>query len=262
MKAMIFAAGLGSRLKPLTDNTPKALVPINGKPMLQYLINRLKNAGVNEIIINLHHFADQIIEFVESNKSFDISIEFSDERERLLDTGGALKKASHFFDDGEPFIVHNVDIFSNIDLQRSYNYFKQSKSIANMVVSSRETSRHLLFDNNNMLRGWVNKKTGDLKSPIINIDSNISQYREYAFSGIHFISPAIFKLMEAMPEKFSIIDFYISICEKVDIEGYLQTNFKMRDAGTHKSLQKLSEEIGSSDGRLLYNIDKLPTGSS
>ena len=140
MKAMIFAAGLGTRLKPLTDNIPKALVTIGGKPLLQHTIEKLKSSGFDEIIINIHHFADQIVEFILSKNSFDIKIEFSDESNELLDTGGGIKKASHFFCDGEPFLIHNVDILSNINLNDLYLFHNSSNSIATLVCSKRKTS--------------------------------------------------------------------------------------------------------------------------
>lgn len=174
---MIFAAGLGTRLKPLTDTMPKALVPVGGKPLLQHTIEKLKAAGFDEIIINVHHFAEQIIEFVEVNHDFGIHIGSSDEREKLLDTGGGIKKTSPFFNDNKPFLVHNVDILSNIDLQKLYeahthSHFPdpgqqtgqqplhgtelqpiQRNPIATLVCSERKTSCYLLFDNNSHLKG-------------------------------------------------------------------------------------------------------------
>src|SRR5690606_32019928 len=155
MKAMIFAAGMGTRLKPLTDTIPKALVPVGGKPLLQHIIEKLKRFGFNEIIINIHHFGQQIIDFVQENNSFDIRIEFSDEREQLLDTGGGIKKAAWFFDDNKPFLVHNVDILSNIDLQELYHFHLKNNTIATLLCSIRQTSRYLLFDTDNHLRGWI-----------------------------------------------------------------------------------------------------------
>ena len=147
MKAMIFAAGLGTRLKPLTDSTPKALVAVAGKPLLEHVINKLKKAGFDEILINVHHFPDQIIDFVKEHHNFGIRIEFSDERHCLLDTGGGIRKASEFFNDGQPFLVHNVDILSNVDLEALYQFHLNEMPLATLVVSERETSRYLLFDN-------------------------------------------------------------------------------------------------------------------
>lgn len=229
MKAMIFAAGLGTRLKPLTDTMPKAMVKVGDKQLLQHVIEKLKTYGFDEIIINVHYFAEQIIDFVRANNSFDIRIEFSDERELLLDTGGGIKKASWFFDDGKPFLVHNVDILSNIDLKNLYDKHVESNSIATLVVKNRETSRYLIFDEQSHLKGWINKKTGEIKSPVPN--SNLKNCNELAFSGIHIINPSIFPLMREFPEKFSIIDFYLSICDKKNVFGYEPENFSLIDVG-------------------------------
>lgn len=236
MKAMIFAAGLGTRLKPLTDTLPKALVPVGGKPLLQHVIEKLKHAGFNEIIINLHHFPDQIIDFVEANHHFDIRIEFSDEREQLLDTGGGIKKASWFFDDHQPFLIHNVDILSNIDLREVVRHHANNDSTATLVCSERETSRYLLFDSDNRLRGWTNEKTGEVKSPFPDFSPHHGQ--KFAFSGIHMLQPSILRYMQHFPDKFSIIDFYLSVCEKEKVTGYIPVNLKMIDVGKPGSPEK------------------------
>ena len=234
MKAMIFAAGLGTRLRPITDTIPKALVEVNGKPLLWHTIERLKRAGYNEIIINIHHFGNQIIEYVEANDSFGIRVEFSDERDALLNTGGGIKHAGWFFDDGEPFLIHNVDIFTNIDLQKFRNDFIESNAMVSMVVSERDTARYLLFDDEQLLRGWTNKKTGDIKSPVSNFDP--SNYTEYAFSGIHMLSPDILKCMNSYPDSFSIIDFYIAMSSDIAIRGWVPNQLQMIDVGKHESL--------------------------
>ena len=164
MKAMIFAAGLGSRLKPITDSLPKALVPVGGKPLLEHNILKLKQAGFDEIMINIHHFGDQIIDFLAAKNNFDIRIELSDERNELLDTGGGMKKAAYFFDDDRPFLVHNVDILSNVDLKEVYNqHLKDPERLASLVVSYRDTYRYLIFDDSGCLQGWVNIRTGETK---------------------------------------------------------------------------------------------------
>lgn len=240
MKAMIFAAGLGTRLKPLTNTLPKALVSVGGKPLLQHTIERLKLAGFNEIIINIHHFGEKIIDFVKSNNYFDIRIEFSDERENLLDTGGGIKKASHFFDDGKPFLVHNVDILSNINLNSLYTFHINNNTISTLVCSERQTSRYLCFDLNNQLKGWINKNTGEVKSPFPDFDPTL--YKELAFSGIHILNPSIFSLMHSFPNKFSIINFYLSLCDREKIICYHTLNSKMIDVGKHESL-KLAENF-------------------
>ena len=236
MKAMIFAAGLGTRLKPLTDNIPKALVTIGGKPLLQHTTEKLKSSGFDEIIINIHHFADQIVEFILSKNSFDIKIEFSDESNELLDTGGGIKKASHFFCDGEPFLIHNVDILSNINLNDLYLFHKSSNSIATLVCSKRKTSRYLLFNTANQLKGWTNKETGKIKSP--NKLLELKQYNELAFSGIHILEPSIFKYMTDFPEKFSIIDFYIFLSQYELIRAFAPEDIQMIDVGKPDTLKE------------------------
>lgn len=234
MKALIFAAGLGTRLKPLTDTMPKAMVPVAGKPLVQHIIEKLKAAGFREIIINVHHFAEQIIGFVRANNDFGIHIEFSDERRQLLDTGGGIKKAAWFFGDGKPFLVHNVDILSDIDLAQLYAYHLKNNATATLVCSRRNTSRYLLFDNTNTLRGWINKKTGEVKPPAKNLQPE--NYQQLAFSGIHVLSPEIFGYTEAFPDRFSVIDFYLSICHKTDIQAYIPENLQLLDVGKTDSL--------------------------
>jgi len=245
---MIFAAGLGTRLKPLTDTLPKALVPVGGKPLLQHIIEKLKLSGFDEIIINIHHFGQQIIDFVESNNYFDIRIEFSDEREKLLDTGGGIKKAAWFFDDGKPFLVHNVDILSNIDLQKLYEVHTQRNHpysttppnhLATLVCSERQTSRYLLFDNNNCLKGWINERTGEVKSPFPHFDP--LDYRKLAFSGIQILQPSIFQYMDGLPDRFSIIEFYLSICDKEELACYIPDKLKLIDVGKTDSLKEAEQ---------------------
>ena len=169
MKAMIFAAGLGSRLKPLTDTKPKALIEVAGKPMLEHVILKLKASGFNEIVINVHHFADQILDFLQANHNFGVDIHISDETEELLDTGGGLEKAGKYFisschEDKNGILLHNVDILSNCNLQDLIRFHQQTPDVyATMLVSRRITSRYLLFDDNNLLCGWINKTTGEVK---------------------------------------------------------------------------------------------------
>jgi len=235
MKAMIFAAGLGTRLKPFTDNMPKAMIPIAGKPLLEHVISKLIAAGFDEIIVNVHHFADQIVDFLAENNNFGIRIEISDEREMLLETGGGIKKAAAFFDDGQPFLVHNVDILSDIDLKAFYQNHIDKKALASLLVSERLTSRYLLFDKENKLQGWVNEKTGETKSPLTNF--NPALYNKYAFAGIHVLSPAIFEFMADWNGKFSIIDFYLSIADKATVQGYCPNSLHMIDVGKLDSLE-------------------------
>ncbi|ADQ81177.1 Nucleotidyl transferase [Paludibacter propionicigenes WB4] len=225
---MIFAAGLGTRLKPLTDSIPKALVPIVGQPLLEHVILKLKTAGFDEIIVNVHHFPDQIIDFLKANNNFGIRIEVSDERDQLLDTGGGIRKAKHFFDDGQPFLVHNVDILSDVDLQELFQQHLAADSLATLVVSKRDTFRYLLFNNDQRLCGWINEKTGETKP--ISFD-DISGFNKLAFAGIQVLSPRVFELMETLDAKFPIMDFYLSNAQTQVIKGFIPTDFHMLDVG-------------------------------
>jgi len=241
MKAMIFAAGMGTRLKPLTDNTPKALIPIGGKPMLEHIIMKLKNAGFDQLVINIHHEGQQIIDFLSANNNFGVHIDISDERDYLLDTGGAIKKAFQFLDGKEPFLVHNVDIFSNVDLKQIYNQHKETDPLATLLVSKRNTSRYLLFNQKNLLCGWRNHETGEVKSYYPDFDP--LQYNEYAFGGIHVISPKVFEWMDEWTGKFPIINFYLSICAHTKILAYPAENLRLLDIGRPETLAKAEEWI-------------------
>ncbi len=241
MKAMIFAAGMGTRLKPLTDNTPKALIPIGGKPMLEHVILKLKNAGFDQLVINIHHEGRQIIDYLSANNNFGIHIDISDERDYLLDTGGGIKKAFQFLDGKEPFLVHNVDIFSNVDLKQLYNQHMENNPLATLLVSKRNTSRYLLFNKKNLLCGWRNHETGEVKSYYPDFDP--LQYNEYAFGGIHVISPKIFEWMDEWTGKFPIINFYLSICAHAKILAYPAENLRLLDIGKPDALEKAEEWI-------------------
>lgn len=226
---MIFAAGIGSRLKPLTDELPKALIPLNGKPMLEHVILKLKAAGFHHVIINVHHFGQQIIDFLAANDNFGLNIQISDERDYLLDTGGGIKKAITFLQGEEPFLVHNVDIISNVDLRALYDHHLANNSLATLLVSKRETSRYLLFDKQLKLCGWRNRETGEVKSYFPDFDPQ--QYTEYGFGGVHVLSPEIFEWMEEWTGKFPIINFYLSICAKTTIQAYPAENLSLFDVG-------------------------------
>ncbi len=230
MKAMILAAGLGTRLRPWTDDKPKALVQYNHKPLLQWVIEKLKLYGFDQIIINVHHFADQIIDFVNKNNAFDIEIVFSDERDELLDTGGGIKKAQWYLQDVPFFLVYNVDILSEIDLHKLVQSHKKD-AIATLAVQKRPTSRTLLFDNQSLnLCGWKNKSTGAEK--IIN---NCNNYIEFAFSGIHLISTKIFDFLPY--GKYSIISAYLDIAQKHLITFFDHSNDQWRDMGLKQSYE-------------------------
>lgn len=242
MKAMIFAAGLGSRLKPLTDTMPKALVPIAGRPMLEHVILKLKAAGFTEIVINIHHFGEQILDFLKANENFGLIIHISDERDLLFDTGGGVKKARSFFENSdEPFLIHNVDILSDVNLKELYDYHLQSGAVATLLASQRKTSRYLLFDTDKRLCGWINKDTEQVKPEGFQYDPSL--YREYAFSGIHVLSPAIFQWMTSprWEGKFSIMDFYLATCRQVNYGGYLTEKLHLIDIGKPETLAKATD---------------------
>jgi len=232
MKAMIFAAGKGTRLKPLTDNLPKALVKVHNIPLLEHVILKLKKSGVTEIIINVHYLSNQIIDFLKEKNNFDIRIEISDETDLLLDTGGGLKKAAWFFDDNKPFIVHNVDIISEINLEELYNYHVANNALATLAMSKRNSSRYFLMNTENQLCGWENTQT---KVKIISKSAN--KLTQLAFSGIHVINPEIFSFFDK-DQLFSITSMYLELSKKKIIKGYVHENKNWFDIGTKEKLQK------------------------
>ena len=226
MRAMILAAGLGTRLKPLTDSTPKGLIKIKDNTLLELQINKLKSEGFDQIIINVHHFAEQIRNYLEQKNFSNCKIEISDESNLLLDTGGGLKNASHFFFDRKPFLVYNVDILSNISLKKLMDCHIDSKSLATLAVQDRESSRKFLFDENNFLSGWTNERTGE---KIISRNS-LAELKAMSFSGIQIVDPKIFKYF---PEKnvFSLIEFYLTAAKDEKIFGYVHNDDEWIDVG-------------------------------
>ena len=234
MQAMIFAAGLGTRLKPLTDTMPKALVSVGGEPLIRRVLQRLADAGVGRVVVNVHHFASQITQYLSENRNFGLDIAISDETGGLLETGGGIKHAAPLFDTGSPVLIHNVDILSNVNLRKFYNIAAESEAAATpvdavLLVSWRKTKRYLLFDDDMRLVGWTNIETGEVKSPYQGLDPR--KCRMYAFAGIHVISPRMFPLMDDFPEKFSIIDFYLNTCATHNIKGYVKDDLKLMDIG-------------------------------
>ena len=240
-QAMIFAAGLGTRLKPLTDTIPKALVPVAGQPLLWHVIMKLKDAGFERIVVNVHHFADQIIDYLHANDNFGLDIRISDEREQLLETGGGIKKAASLFDADSPILIHNVDILSNIDLAALYD--KAQRAEALLLVSQRQTKRYLLFDEAVRLVGWTNIETGEVKSPYPDIE--ISKYHRLAFSGIHVFHPSLFALMETYPDRFPIMDFYLQHCDRAKIMGYEAHDLRLMDVGKLDTLDEAETFINN-----------------
>lgn len=236
MKAMIFAAGTGSRLKSETSNKPKALVEVGGKPLLQHAIEKLKESRVTEIVVNVHHFADQIIHFIDEN-DFDIPIYISDETGKLLETGGGLKKAKHFLEDSSPILIYNVDILSNIDLTEVKSVHQKSGALATLVVRQRKTQRYLKFNEEKQLVGWVNKKNGETK---ISRPEDFENAKEMAFSGIHFVRAEIFQYMPEM-DRFSIIDLYLDLAKTHKIQGYFDSSELWMDVGKPEQLEEARE---------------------
>ena len=247
-QAMIFAAGLGTRLKPLTDTMPKALVKVGGKPLIDRIINKLMISGYDHFVVNVHHFASQIVSHVEM-QDYGRFVQFSDESDMLLETGGGLKKAASLFDNDSPILIHNVDILDNVD----YEWFSSQHlelEDAVLLVSRRQTKRYLLFDNAMRLMGWKNIETGEVKSPYEYVRrTGLSQHGEelnmFAFSGIHSFSPRLFPLMERFPDKFSIIDFYLSVCHRANIVGLVKDDMKILDVGKIDSLDAAELFIGN-----------------
>lgn len=236
-QAMIFAAGLGTRLKPLTDTMPKALVKVGGVPLLKHVIMRLRDAGFTRIVVNVHHFARQIVDYIKLNDNFGLDIRISDESASLLDTGGGIKKAMSLFDKNSPILIHNVDILSNANLATLYEQGQESD--ATLLVSSRKTKRYLLFDDASMLCGWKNIETGEVRSPYPDIE--VSKLHAYAFSGIHLFSPYLFPCFEGMPDKFGIIDFYLKWCSTYPFKGMVKSDLKLMDVGKLDTLKEAEE---------------------
>lgn len=233
MKAFIFAAGLGTRLAPLTNKKPKALVEINGYPMLNLLINRLKKIGVDYLVINIHHFGEQIIEFLNQN-DFGIEIKISDERNLLLDTGGGLLNVKKYFSPGEDFIVHNVDIYSEINLNNLFVFHQQNNNICTLAVSHRKSTNYLLFDNNQTLCGWKSYKTGKEI-----ISRKFEYYDEQAFSGIYVFNYEIFNLINNPNLSFPIIPELLKISKNTDIKAFNHDYIFMIDLGKPESIKEL-----------------------
>lgn len=252
---MVFAAGLGTRLKPFTDQHPKALAEVCGRPMLGIVIERLKRFGVDDIVVNVHHFADQIVDYLHKNDNFRISIHVSDEQSYLLDTGGGILAARQWLDCKEPFIVHNADILTDVNLDDMAMAFKRNNGMATLLVSDRQTKRYLLFDRDMRMNGWTNIETGELRPGALMSNDNLVRL---AFGGVHIISPAVFPYLEKFASnftsheesqsipKFSIMDFYIASCQKLQIYGYKPADsYKWHDIGKPASLRAAEQDFSS-----------------
>ena len=238
-QAMIFAAGLGTRLKPLTDTMPKALVRVGGQPLLWHVVQKLKAAGYERIVVNVHHFAQQIIDYLKANDNFGLDIRISDETNGLLETGGGIKKALPLFDPESPILIHNVDILSNVRLDKLYD-LAVSAAVADasvdalLRVSDRKTKRYLQFDDEMRLTGWKNIETGEVKG---------QEGRSLAFSGIHLLGPNTFPLFDQMPDRFGIIDFYLKFCQQYVFLGNEKRGLRLLDVGKLDTLHEAEEFI-------------------
>ena len=252
--AMIFAAGLGTRLKPYTDHCPKAMVEVAGKPMIAHQLLKLKKEGFTNVVINVHHYAEQIIDYVNVNQGFGLKVTFSDERAQLLDTGGGIRKALTLFDTTSPLLIHNVDIFSNADLSALYAKHLESGNDASLLVSKRDTSRYFIFDDNDKLVAWKNIQTGevrtsnnDLLATLDQVNRDDDPYRLRAFAGIHIVDPTLFPLLEQQGEVFSITNFYWQHSSQHTIRGIeAPKSFRWVDAGKPEALAKAAKIVQES----------------
>lgn len=238
---MIFAAGLGTRLRPLTNDRPKALVEVAGKTLLEHTILKLKQEGFEHLVVNVHHFGEMIIDFLNGHQNFGIDIKVSDERQMLLNTGGGIKHAIPLFTEPDPVLIHNVDIVSDINLNELYkehlNNSANNPNItgATLAINQRKTSRYLMFDDGHKLCGWTNISTGEKKG---------KEGHHSAFAGIHVVDQQLFPFLEAIKEdSFPIIDFYLDVCNKVSLFGKDVTENKWVDCGKPESLIKANEII-------------------
>lgn len=235
---MIFAAGLGTRLRPLTNDRPKALVEVAGKSLLEWTILKLKAAGYEEFVVNVHHFADKVIEHLQGEQFAELNIQISDEREFLLETGGGLQKARPLLQDKAGILIHNVDIFSDLDLAEFRNQHEASGAIASLAITDRKTSRYLLFDRENFLCGWENVKTGEIKW----VKDPQDDARRMAFSGIHLVSQDLLDLMKKVG-KYSIIDVYLKWATAYPILGIEHQAERWLDVGKPENLARATEFI-------------------
>jgi NDP-sugar pyrophosphorylase family protein len=246
MKAMILAAGLGTRLRPLTDDRPKALVTVAGRTLLEITLSRLRSFGVSEVIVNAHHHARMIADYLNANDYFGMRIELSLE-ENLLDTGGGLKNAAHFFSDsrGDPFILHNVDVLSTIDLGYMVSFHTNKRALATLAVQQRESSRQLIFDEVGQLCGRRITRAAKAESPEIEWARPGLGMQERAFSGIHVLSPLIFEKMQEQGA-FSIIDAYLHLASQGEnIVAFRADGYYWRDLGRPENLLEAAQDIAS-----------------
>jgi MurNAc alpha-1-phosphate uridylyltransferase len=237
MKAIIFAAGLGSRLKPWTDQHPKALAPVNGKSLLERNVLYLQQFGIREIIVNVHHFADQIIQAITDNHGWGSTITISDETDQVLETGGGLQKAAWYFKEESDFVVMNVDILTNLHLGEMISVHQNANCLATLAVTERYTSRYFLFNPKGELRGWRNVQTGDEKPAGLAEDPQYAALQQKAFSGIHVISSQIFSKIQ-QTGKFSMVDVYLDLMQNNPIHCFDHSQGILIDVGKPESIAK------------------------
>lgn len=228
-KALIFAAGKGTRLKPFTDHHPKALALVNNIPLLERNIKYLQSFGIHEFVINIHHFGDQIVEFLKENENFGAKIDISDEKDKLLETGGGLLFAQKFLEKEEDFLIMNADILTNLDISALVNFHQSHDNVASLAVSDRPSSRKLFFNNEMVLRGWANKSSGETKMAEFN-----HNFKELAFSGLHCLSSSIFSKIKRTG-KFSIMEEYLDLMFDGHIRGF-EHNAQLVDVGRPESV--------------------------
>lgn len=244
MNALILAAGLGTRLGPFTADRPKALVEVQGCTMLEHQLRHLSDAGFDHFVINIHHFAEKVADYLKENHNFGLDIMLSDESNLLLDTGGGIRQAMHLLKDDSPLLVHNVDIFSNTDLKSLYQAHLKSGADATLLTARRSTSRYLYFNNNGALCGWSNEKTGEVRSPLSDFEK--TQYIPYAFQGIHVISKSVLPLLDSIPEqRFGITDFYVSNAGCLNLQMVESDPSQWVDAGKPETLAKAAQIVKS-----------------
>lgn len=236
MQAFILAAGLGTRLKPITDHRPKALVEVQGMPLLKITIDKLIRQGVSRIVVNVHHFADMVIDYIQQNQ-WDVPVLISDEREMLLDTGGGLKHAASLFSQDEPILVHNVDILADIDIHQLLPQHTDSMSIATLVVSQRSTSRYLLFDQHGTLAGWTNTQTNEYKW----VSSPLPDCQQLAFDGIALVQPQLLPLLPDDNKPYSIIPAYLNIAKLHGINYFMLDKKHWLDVGKPETLAQAQQ---------------------
>jgi NDP-sugar pyrophosphorylase family protein len=246
LKALILAAGLGTRLMPLTAHTPKALVRVSGMTLLEIAIRKLAFHGFSEIVVNVHHHARQVVEYLEMKRFGNLEIAISDESDYLLDTGGAILKARWFLDGKEPFLVHNVDVISSLDLRNFYRFHLENNALVTVSVTDRQTKRYFLFDDELRLRGWTDTSSGEIR-----LTAGVeAPLKKLAFSGIHVINPGIFDLFEEQG-RFSIIDAYLRLAGGHPIYGFIQPGMSWFDVGKPAQLEDAEKFLRDHPDKLL-----------